>query len=332
MASGHDQTGQGQSQANTESNTNTTATVMASGDNRQYEDVDCPRVKTGQGNIQCLNIGNLSHNQVLAALKPNHMYAGNTAVSVMASGDYHQYENVDCPRVKTGQGQYQAITEPNTNITATVMASGDDQTGQGQSQTNTESNTNNTATVMTSGDDQTGQGQSQTNTESNTNNTATVMTSGDDQTGQGQSQTNTESNTNNTATVMTSGDDQTGQGQSQTNTESTTHTTATVMAIDHYYQNDDFENNYFETEQGRSQTNTESNTNTTATVMTSGQDDIGQANAQSPTVANLSRNEVLAALQPNPMYVDAKTPPKNPTSMEMASGPDQTGRSVSCHH
>ncbi|XP_019628606.1 PREDICTED: uncharacterized protein LOC109473161 [Branchiostoma belcheri] len=137
------------------SNTNTAASVvasaivLASGDNRQYvyEDVDCPRVKTGQGNIQCLNIGNLSHNQVLAALKPNHMYAGNTAVSVMASGDYHQYENVDCPRVKTGQGQYQAITEPNTNTTATVMTSGDDQTGQGQSQTNTESTTHTTATL-----------------------------------------------------------------------------------------------------------------------------------------------------------------------------------------
>ncbi|KAI8483755.1 corticospinal neuron axon guidance through spinal cord [Branchiostoma belcheri] len=372
-------------------NTNTAVSVLAIANGN-------PRVKAERGldNIQSLNVGNLSHNQVLAALKPNPMYAGNAAVSVMASGDDHEYEDVDKPRVKTGQSQSQANTESNTNTKATVMASGDNhqyedvdtprvKTGQGQSQANTESNTNttatdmtgghgltgqsqyqplikantnttavvmtnkagqgqsqtntetldgrnlsygteptasqlnslyNTATLMTSGQDQTGQGQSQANTESNTNPKATVMTSGHDQTGQGQSQTNTESNTNPKATVMASGHDQTGQGQSQTNTEYNTNTTATVMTS-----GDD------QTGQGQSQTNTESTTNTTATVMTSGQDDIGQANAQSPTIANLSRNEVLAALQPNPMYV--KTPTKDEASAEITSGHDQTGQDQS---
>ncbi|KAI8506072.1 hypothetical protein Bbelb_164250 [Branchiostoma belcheri] len=106
VTSGHNQTGQGQSQANTESTTNTTATVMASGDDNQYEDIDKLRVKTGQGqsqaitesnrnttatvttsghdqtgqdqsgaNIQSLKVGNLSHDEVLAALQPNTMYA-----------------------------------------------------------------------------------------------------------------------------------------------------------------------------------------------------------------------------------------------------------------
>ncbi|KAI8484575.1 Leucine-rich repeats, typical (most populated) sub-containing protein [Branchiostoma belcheri] len=337
----------------------------------------------------------------------------NATATVMASGDDHQYEDIDNPRVKTGQGQSQANAESSTNTTATVMTSGHDQTGQSQSQANAESSTNNTATVMTSGHDQTGQSQSQANIQSlkvgslsnnkvlaalqpnpmyvdvktlpkddastdiaNSNdqtgkgqsqavtesldvrnlsygtgptgsqqnsvykavtqsqtitNTAVVMTCGNVQTGQGQYQAITESldarnlsygtgptasqlnSVYRTATVMSSGQDQSEQGQSQVITESNTNTTATVMAIDHYFQYDDFEN---KAKQGQS------NTNTTATVMTSGQDDIGQANAQSPTIANLPRNEVLAALQPNPMYQDVKTPPKNPTCTEIASGHD----------
>ncbi|KAI8507859.1 corticospinal neuron axon guidance through spinal cord [Branchiostoma belcheri] len=67
MTSGHDQTGWGQSQAITESNTNTTATAMTSGHDQ-----------TGQGqsqaNIQSLTV--LTHNQILAALKPNFMHVG----------------------------------------------------------------------------------------------------------------------------------------------------------------------------------------------------------------------------------------------------------------
>ncbi|XP_019615373.1 PREDICTED: uncharacterized protein LOC109463101 [Branchiostoma belcheri] len=67
MTSGHNQTGWGQSQAITESNTNTTATAMTSGHDQ-----------TGQGqsqaNIQSLTV--LTHNQILAALKPNFMQVG----------------------------------------------------------------------------------------------------------------------------------------------------------------------------------------------------------------------------------------------------------------
>ncbi|KAI8497349.1 hypothetical protein Bbelb_246550 [Branchiostoma belcheri] len=211
------------------SNTDTAVSVSASGDDQRYVDSDHLRVQRGQGqgNIPSLNIGNLSYNQVLAALIPNPMYAGkgNTAVSVMASGDDHHYEDVDNIRAKTGQGQSQAITASNT--TATVMASGDYheyedvdkprvKTGQGQSRAITASNT--TATVMASGDDATcvGQGQYQPLCKASTNTTA-VTTSGDDQTGQ--------------ATVMTSGNDAIGpQGQYQPLIEANTNTTATVMA------------------------------------------------------------------------------------------------------
>ncbi|KAI8490320.1 hypothetical protein Bbelb_320580 [Branchiostoma belcheri] len=277
LASGHDQAEQGQSETITEANTNTTATVLACGDDHQYEDIDNPRVKTGQG--QCHIITESSTT---------------TIATVMASGDDHQYEDIDNPRNKTGQGQSYVITESSTNTKASSMTN--DQTGQGQSQDDTESldarnisyGTGPTApklnslykeaTVKTSGYDQTGQ--SQANTESldarnisygtgptvpelnSLYNEATVKTSGYDQTGQGQSQDNTESldarnfsygtgptapelnslykeatyraslrpiitksNTNTTATVMTSGDDQIVQGQSHPNTN----TTATVM-------------------------------------------------------------------------------------------------------
>ncbi|XP_019640560.1 PREDICTED: uncharacterized protein LOC109482319 [Branchiostoma belcheri] len=64
-------------------NTNTAVTVSVSNDD--HEDTDKLGVQNGQGqaNIQSQNVGNLSHNQVLAALKPNPMYAGtgNAAVS-----------------------------------------------------------------------------------------------------------------------------------------------------------------------------------------------------------------------------------------------------------
>ncbi|KAI8480539.1 Bax inhibitor 1 [Branchiostoma belcheri] len=117
---------------------------------------------------------------------------------------------------------------------------------------------------------------------------------------------------------MTSGHDQTWQGQSETITESldarnlsygtgptashlnSLYTTATEMTSRHD-----------QTRQGQSETITKSNTNTTA-VMTS--------------VTNLSLNEVLAALQENPMYVDVTIPPKNTASTETAgSSHDQTG-------
>ncbi|KAI8500282.1 hypothetical protein Bbelb_218480 [Branchiostoma belcheri] len=242
--------------------------VMASGDDHQYEDIDNPRVKTGQGQSQANTESNT-----------------NTTATVLTSDDDNQYEDIDNPRVKTGQGQSQTNTESKTNNTATVMASGNDQTGQGQSQANTESDTNTTSTVMTSGHDQAWQGQSQANTESNTNTTATAMASGDDhqyedidnplrvKTGQGQCQAFTESKTNNTATVMASGHDQAWQGQSQANTESNTNTTATVMASGDVHQYEDIDNPRVKTGQGQS-----------------------KANTRSPTIAKLSRNKILALM------------------------------------
>ncbi|XP_019640559.1 PREDICTED: uncharacterized protein LOC109482317 [Branchiostoma belcheri] len=237
-------------------NTNTAVTVSVSNDD--HEDTDKLGVQNGQGqdNIQSLNVGNLSRNQVLA-FKPNPMYAGtgNAAVSVMASGDDHQYEDIDKACIKTGQGQSQAITKPNTST-----ASGDDhqyenvdntraKTRQGQSQAITASTTNTTATVMASGDDQTGHYQSQSNIQS------LKIANSHDNTGQGQSQAVTESldarnlsygtgqtasqqnpiykavtqsqTTANTAVVMTSGNVQAGQGQSQIITKSNTTPKAT---------------------------------------------------------------------------------------------------------
>ncbi|KAI8517145.1 hypothetical protein Bbelb_057260 [Branchiostoma belcheri] len=240
----------------------------------------------------------------LTGNRPNHnVVGGNKAVSVLASDDDHQYDDIDNP----GQGQSQANTESNTNTTATVIASGDNQTGQGQSQANTASNTNSTATVMASGDGQTGQGQYQPLMKSNT--TDTVMTSGHTQTGQGQYEANVESLGTGNLSYGT------GPTSSQLNT---LYKTATVMARGHD-----------QIGQGQSQTTTASNTNTTATVMTRDHDNIhvghGQSHVnsdESPTFANLSRNEVLAALQPNPMYVDVKTPPKDEASTEMANRHD----------
>ncbi|XP_019632960.1 PREDICTED: uncharacterized protein LOC109476467 [Branchiostoma belcheri] len=59
-------------------------------------------------------------------------------------------------------------------------------------------------------------------------------------------------------------------------------------------------------------------------------DQIGQgqspANIQSLKVGNLSHDEVLADLQPNPMYLDVKLTPKDDASTEIAKSNDQTGQ------
>eukprot|EP00058_Branchiostoma_floridae_P020620 XP_002606110.1 hypothetical protein BRAFLDRAFT_88020 [Branchiostoma floridae] len=120
------QTGQGQSQAITKkSNTNTTATDMTGHDDHVYEDIDKQLHQAGKGqsqvNIQSLKVGKPSHNKALAALKPNLMYAG---VGTQPKGSI-------CPKNasghdQTGKGQPQAITESNTNTTATDMTSGHD--------------------------------------------------------------------------------------------------------------------------------------------------------------------------------------------------------------
>ncbi|KAI8482336.1 Bax inhibitor 1 [Branchiostoma belcheri] len=137
------------------------------------------------------------------------------------------------------------------------------------------------------------------------------------------------SNTNAAASVMASGHDQAGQGQSQAVTASTTNTTATVMASDDDRQYEGIDNPRVKTRQGQSQAITESNTNTTAT-MASDHDQIGQgqspANIQSLKVGNLSHDEVLADLQPNPMYLYVKLTPKDDASTEIAKSNDQTGQ------
>ncbi|XP_019647007.1 PREDICTED: uncharacterized protein LOC109487456 [Branchiostoma belcheri] len=115
-------------------NTNTSASVMTSGDDHQYKDIDNGHDQTVQGQSQAVT------------------------------------ESLDWPVVMTRQGRVSLTnTESNTNTTATVVASGHDQTEQGQSQTNTESNTNTTATAVASGHDKAGQGQSKANAQSPTN-------------------------------------------------------------------------------------------------------------------------------------------------------------------
>eukprot|EP00058_Branchiostoma_floridae_P019764 XP_002605254.1 hypothetical protein BRAFLDRAFT_126592 [Branchiostoma floridae] len=274
----HNQTGQGQSQAITESNPDTTARVLSSCHDQKYEDMN-QHNHVGQGQsqttIQSLNVENLSQNEVLAALKPNPMYA--------------------------------AVGTPSHDQTSTVMTGGHDQAGQGQSQTTIQSlNVENlslnevlaalkpnpmyaavgtpshdqTSTVMTGGHDQAGQGQSQTTIQSlNVENLslneaalkpnpmyAAVETPSHDQ----------------TSTVMTGGHDQTGQGQPHLITKFYPNTTATVVSgRDHQYEDMTQQN-----KTGQSQP---------------------QANTQSPKIGNLSHNEVIASLNPNPMYAAVVT-------------------------
>ncbi|KAI8478688.1 Bax inhibitor 1 [Branchiostoma belcheri] len=340
MADGHDHRGQGQSKAITESNTNyCTATVMTSGDH-QYQNIDNPRDKTGQGQSQDITASTTK-----------------TTATVMASGDDHQYEDIDSNHVKTGQDQSQTIIESKTNNTATVMSSGHGRKGQGQSQPTTELfdvrnlsygtgppvshvNSHYTATGVTSGNVQTRQGQYEAITKSldarnhsygtrptasklNTlYKTATVMSSDHDQTGQGQSQTTSESNTNTTATGMTKGHGNIGQGQSQANAQSPTVANLSRSEVLAALQPNPM---YADV---KTPTKDEA-----STEIASGHDQTGQgqsqANIQHQKVGNLSHNEVLAALQPNPMYADVKTPTKDEASTEIASGHDQTGQGQS---
>ncbi|XP_078689310.1 uncharacterized protein LOC144920825 [Branchiostoma floridae x Branchiostoma belcheri] len=126
-------------------NTNAVISVMTSSNDKQYGDIDSNHDQTGQGqsqdNIKSLKVANLS--DILAALKPNAMYGG------------MKTPPIDPPSTvcndQTGRGQSQAITESNTNTTATVMASSHHQTGQGQSQANTEPSINTTATYCPCG-------------------------------------------------------------------------------------------------------------------------------------------------------------------------------------
>ncbi|KAI8518177.1 hypothetical protein Bbelb_041940 [Branchiostoma belcheri] len=138
------------------SNTNTAVSVIG----KRYHD------QTGQGQSRgdLTEVRCLSHNNALAALQANPMYADiETPLNDQSTSGENQ----------TSQGQSQTITESDTKTTATVITSICDQTGQGQSQTITDSATKTTATV-TSISDQTGQ-TTITDLESNTNITATAQ-------------------------------------------------------------------------------------------------------------------------------------------------------------
>ncbi|KAI8486735.1 hypothetical protein Bbelb_354830 [Branchiostoma belcheri] len=152
----HNQTRQGQSQGITKSNANTTAVVATTGHDHKHEYLNLHN-QTGQGQSQAITKSNTnttaddycSQTEYQVITEPldtkSQLYnteptASNSTTKSMYTKLYNQ----------TGQGQSQAITESNTNTTATEVASGDDQTGQGQSQAITESNTNTTATVVAS--------------------------------------------------------------------------------------------------------------------------------------------------------------------------------------
>ncbi|KAI8512675.1 corticospinal neuron axon guidance through spinal cord [Branchiostoma belcheri] len=249
-------------------------------------------------------------------------------------------------------GQNSNATSTNVCTTATVMTSGHDQTGQGQSRANT--NTNTTAVVIETDDDhqyedidnrrrvKTKPGQSLAITKPNTNTTATVLTSDDDhyyedvdnrrrvKTRQGQSQ----ANTNTTATVMASGDDhqyedidkprvKTGQGQSLKVGNLSHGKILAALDPNPMYVSTNEASDHDQTGQGQSQTITKPNTNTKATEMSSDDDQTGQGQFQASIpplkVVNLSHEEILAALNPNPMYVSTK----------VGSSHDQTGQGQS---
>eukprot|EP00058_Branchiostoma_floridae_P025640 XP_002611130.1 hypothetical protein BRAFLDRAFT_88471 [Branchiostoma floridae] len=187
----------GQFEATNKSISNSTANVVTSGHDHQYEDItQHDKIEQGQSLVKTksLKVGNLSHDEVLAALDPNPMYAdvgalpnGQTSTA-MISG-----------QGQTGQGQSQAIAEHYTNTTAAVVTSGHDhqyihvdndhdQTGQGQSQAIAESLESRNLSYGT-GPTASQQnalykvvGQSEATNKSISNSTATVVTSGHDHT------------------------------------------------------------------------------------------------------------------------------------------------------
>ncbi|CAH1247352.1 Hypp7897 [Branchiostoma lanceolatum] len=254
--------------------------------------------------------------------------------------------------VKTGQGQSQAITstEHNTNTTDAVVTSGHDQIRQGESQPSAQTlkvgNRSNkvlaaldpnpmyaggetlpkgsASIAMAIGHDQTGQGPSQAITEHNKITTDAVVTSGTNQIGQGESQAlaQTLKVGNRSHKVLAALDPNPMYAGGETLPKDSA---SIAMAIGHD-----------QTGQGQSQAIPEHNTNTTASVVTNshhGQMGQGepQAFAQTPIAGNLSHRDVLAALQPNPMYtyVGKGTQSKGPTSTAMASGHDLTGQGPS---
>eukprot|EP00058_Branchiostoma_floridae_P015988 XP_002601476.1 hypothetical protein BRAFLDRAFT_102159 [Branchiostoma floridae] len=218
----HNQTEQGQSGASTQSlklgSLSHNKVLAALKPNPMYGDAGITRKdpastnnhdKTGQvqsqANAQSLIVGNLSHDEVLAALKPNVMYAG--VETPKSPSDHNQYEDIDSHHDQTGQGKSQAITEYNVNTTAAVTVSGRSQTedqlitealGTKRPQCSTLTDVPNSKLNTLYKD----VGQYQAIAKSNTNTTAAVVTSGldhqyeninkHDQTGPGQSHAITE--------------------------------------------------------------------------------------------------------------------------------------------
>eukprot|EP00058_Branchiostoma_floridae_P017647 XP_002603136.1 hypothetical protein BRAFLDRAFT_63231 [Branchiostoma floridae] len=260
----HDQPVQGQSRANTQSlkvgSFSHTKVLSALKPNPMYGDAGTLQKdpastnnhdQTGQDqsqtNTQSLRVGNLSHAEVLAALKPNVMYAGvvTPQKDPQSASDHNQYEDIDNHHDQTGQGQSQAITESDTNAAATVTISGHSLT---QDRPITESLDTKRPQCNTLTDFPNSKlntlykvaGQYQTITKSDTNTTDAVVTRGHDhqyedmiqdkKVEQGPSQTITKSNTNATDAEVTSGrvhqcedmnkHNQIDQGQSHAKTES----------------------------------------------------------------------------------------------------------------
>eukprot|EP00058_Branchiostoma_floridae_P013266 XP_002598754.1 hypothetical protein BRAFLDRAFT_74570 [Branchiostoma floridae] len=108
--------------------------------------------------------------------------------------------------------------------------------------------------------------------------------------------------TNSAVSVITSGHDQTGQGQSQAIIRLNANTTTPIVSgHDHLYE--DVDNHHNQTGQGQFENG-----------------------IQSLKATNLSRNKLLAALNPNPMYEGERTPPADPAS---TSDHNQTGHGPS---
>ncbi|XP_019620288.1 PREDICTED: uncharacterized protein LOC109466870 [Branchiostoma belcheri] len=200
------------------------------------------------------------------------------------------------------------------------------------------SNTNTAGSVLTSGDDQHGDDHQYEDIDNH-----------HDQTGQGQSQAFTESNkfgnlslneviaalitntmyagvetppNDQTSTEMSSGHGKTGQAQSQDNIQSirfgnlSLNKVLAALRPNSMYAGVETPPN-----------------DQTSTEMACGHDQTGQAqsqdNIQSIRFGNLSLDDVLAALRPNPMYAGVETPPNDQTSTEMACGHDQKGQDQS---
>eukprot|EP00058_Branchiostoma_floridae_P014750 XP_002600238.1 hypothetical protein BRAFLDRAFT_66743 [Branchiostoma floridae] len=151
------------------------------------------------------------------------------------------------------------------------------------------------------------------------NTAVSVIASGHDQTGQGQAQAQHMSveklscrvalqpnpyagsegpPKDQASTAMTSGHDQTGQGQSQAIIKLNKNTTATIVSS-HDHQYEDVDNHHNQR---------------------------GQGQLQALKFAHLSRNKLLAALKPNPMYRGKWTPPTTPAP---TSGHHRTGQGTS---